>query len=151
MIKSISLFDINSQNISFTNASGKKNLLADNKTDERLKVPNIRRRMKMHCHAKSMKNPCLLPINLDKFDRYYKQDIFYLDEDYHDILCDNFVKFLKTGNEIQSPHVELYEKNGKLLVACVDGRHRYRILKNMGMKVMPMTMSEESKQLAQKQ
>lgn len=111
---------------------------------------DIIQRMYMHGNARKKDKPALVKVNVDKFDRIYRNDIFYLDEGYNDVLCDNITNFISLGNSIESPYMELSEENGELKINCIDGRHRYRVLKDMGMRVMPITMSSESQQLAKK-
>ncbi len=113
-------------------------------------IGSIRKRMCMHNFANRLRQPALVNVNVDKFDDIYSGDIFYLPEGYHDELCDNVVAFISSGKSIESPYMELSEENGELKINCIDGRHRYRVLKNMGMKIMPMTMSQDSVRLAKK-
>ena len=106
--------------------------------------------MEIHSSAYKAGTPALVGVNIEKFDPIYKKDFFYLPDNYHDSSCDDIMTFISSGENIESPYMHLSEKNGQLQISCIDGRHRYRVLKNMGMKIMPVTMSQNSKRLAQK-
>lgn len=113
-------------------------------------IKSITNRMSLHRDAHKLKQPKLVKINVEKFDNIYQDDDFYLPEGYHDISCDSVIAFISTGENIESPYMYLREENGKLKISCIDGRHRYRVLKDMGMRVMPITMSHDSERLAKK-
>ncbi len=113
-------------------------------------IKNITKRMVLHRDAHKLDHPLLVKVNVNKFDDIYREDEFYLREGYHDTLSDSSTLFILSGEDIEAPYMKLKEENGELKISCVDGRHRYRVLKDMGMKVMPITMSQDSERLAKK-
>ena len=113
-------------------------------------IKNITKRMVLHRDAHKLDHPLLVKVNVNKFDDIYREDEFYLREGYHDTLSDSSTLFILSGEDIEAPYMKLKEENGQLRISCIDGRHRYRVLKDRGMKSMPITMSQDSERLARK-
>lgn len=62
---------------------------------------------------------------------------------------DRFKNFLKTNQEIRSPIIYLIKlPNGKVETHIYDGRHRFAVLRDMGIKQIPVTIDEDSLKLA---
>ena len=62
---------------------------------------------------------------------------------------DRFKSFLKTNQEILSPIVYLKRlDNGEIETHIYDGRHRFAVLRDMGIEQIPVTIDKESLELA---
>ena len=56
-----------------------------------------------------------------------------------------FVRFLHTSHKIQPPRLALIKTvNGGLMVNIDDGRHRFAVLRDIGLEKIPVIMSEDS-------
>ena len=90
----------------------------------------------------------LVEINVQQLDKVLQQQKGYVGrrgmggskEKY-----DRFVRFLHTNHEIQPPRVALSKKfDGDIRIYIDDGRHRFAVLRDIGLETMPVVMSEES-------
>lgn len=62
---------------------------------------------------------------------------------------DRFVRFLHTSHKIQPPRLALTKKiDGDIDVYIDDGRHRFAVLRDIGLEKIPVVMSEESRKVA---
>ena len=62
---------------------------------------------------------------------------------------DRFKNFLKTNQEIRSPIVYLRKlPSGEIETHIYDGRHRFAVLRDMGIKQIPVTIDKDSLELA---
>ena len=61
-----------------------------------------------------------------------------------------FRKFLHTKHDIQAPKVSIIKNfNGNFMPTINDGRHRFAVLRDMGLKTLPVAMTEQSEKFAQ--
>ncbi|MBR6162613.1 hypothetical protein IKQ26_01805 [bacterium] len=61
----------------------------------------------------------------------------------------NFKEFLHTKNTIEPPKVSLTrDEFGDVITKIEDGRHRFAVLRDMGLKKIPVRMTEDSENLA---
>ena len=105
----------------------------------------------------SENNPSDTLISLDtkKVDELFKKDEgFYISKNaesgaisrrYEDVK-----KFLETGKEIHASKVYLREENDELFLYFQDGRHRYAVMRDMGMDKIKFSLDEDSLKLAYK-
>lgn len=62
---------------------------------------------------------------------------------------ERFKKYLKTNQPIIATSIYLqHEKNGKISAHVNDGRHRFAVLRDMGLEKIPVAISKESVDLA---
>lgn len=123
-------------------------------TEELLDFDNIQKRIEIDEFDKS-RGFSLVELNTEKFDEYFKNNSFegaYIEpkSEEHQDGFDRFKKYLKTGEPITASTVYLREDNGRVKVDFGDGRHRYTVLRDMGMKAIPFAMDEKSFELAKK-
>ena len=62
----------------------------------------------------------------------------------------NFIDYLKTGQKIEAPRIEITEALNEPDIEFIDGRHRFSVLRDMGMTQMPFALSEQSYEIAKK-
>ena len=57
---------------------------------------------------------------------------------------ERFQDYLKTGEDIEATEIVLHEKNGELYMGVTDGRHRFSVMRDMGMEKIKFAMDGES-------
>lgn len=95
----------------------------------------------------------LLDIEPEKFDKIFSESQQYIgkfgkggiDNRYHD-----FIKYMEIGMPIYASTVVIREENNKPVISFVDGRHRYSVMRDLGFDRIPISIDEESMQVAQK-
>ena len=90
----------------------------------------------------------LFEIDVIMLDKVLRQQSGYVG--YHGVggskeKYDKFKKFLHTNHKIKPPTLILTKGlDGNIKLTLDDGRHRFAVLRDMGMKKIPVQMSEES-------
>ena len=113
---------------------------------------NIVARMVINSHNKSG-DKLLQKINTKKLDSELRKMpelyIGYNGANGSSYRYDRFKSFLKTNQEILSPIVYLKRlDNGEIETHIYDGRHRFAVLRDMGIEQIPVTIDKESLELA---
>ncbi len=62
----------------------------------------------------------------------------------------DFIKYMESGMPIYASTVVIREENNKPVISFVDGRHRYCVMRDLGFDRIPISIDEESMQVAQK-
>lgn len=93
-------------------------------------------------------------LNTDKLEECFQRSDFYIDkEELHNPLfgrCKKVFDFLKLNCQIHASSIVLKEKDDSLCAEFIDGRHRFCAMRDLGMEKIPVALSDESIQLAQK-
>ena len=63
---------------------------------------------------------------------------------------ENFINYLKTGKKISAPIVIFKENESKLIAGLYDGRHRFAVLRDLGIEKIPLAIDKESLKIARK-
>ena len=63
---------------------------------------------------------------------------------------DNIKQFLETGEPIVAPHIYFEVKDDKTTVHFQDGRHRFAVLRDLGMKEIPVAINKNDISIAEK-
>lgn len=105
------------------------------------------------CASGQPRGEFLQKIDAKKLDRELQKDIeMYVGFNAMNgssIKYNRFKKFLKTNQEIRSPIVYLRKfSDGEIKTHIYDGRHRFAVLRDMGIEKIPVTIDEESLELA---
>lgn len=61
-----------------------------------------------------------------------------------------FCDYLRSGKKIYATRVTFNEFNGELSASISNGRHRFAVLRDMGMEKMPVALSKDSIEVAKK-
>jgi hypothetical protein len=86
----------------------------------------------------------LVAINADDFEVGWSMDSDYRPPDLSDLTprkVEEFEKYLADNEVIETANIQV-KINGH--ISFRDGRHRVRVLLNLGMEAIPVTMTEES-------
>ena len=88
----------------------------------------------------------LVEIDSKRLDELLKLDnVSSIKESKYDEKFEKFHKYLETGLDINSPVIIFSnDVNGVFGVHIEDGRHRFAILRDMGMKKIPVAVSKDS-------
>ena len=113
---------------------------------------NIKKRIVLN-RTCMQNNPTLVEVNTSKLDSELRK--------YHDAYVgknaasgssaryDRFKNYLKTNQEIRSTVIYLKrELNGEISTHIYDGNHRFAVMRDMGMETIPVTIDENSLELA---
>ncbi|MBQ4645799.1 MAG: hypothetical protein IJB79_00465 [Candidatus Gastranaerophilales bacterium] len=97
-------------------------------------------------------NRKLVELDTEKLEECFQRSMFYLsDEDligreyYH---YQEVKDFIALGSLIDAPSICLVENNNQLSAEFRDGRHRYCVMRDLGMKKIPVAISSDSINLA---
>ena len=95
----------------------------------------------------------LIKVDTKKLDSELKKDdemyVGYNGTNGSGLKYDRFKNFLKTNQEIRSPIIYLRKlSSGEIETHIYDGRHRFAVLRDMGIKQIPVTIDKESLELA---
>lgn len=98
-------------------------------------------------------NDFLISLDTQKFDELFKKNAaFYISENGESGAISNryqrFKKYLETGENINATKIYLSEKSGQLTLSIQDGRHRYSVMRDMGMDKIKFAMDLDSLNLA---
>ena len=87
-----------------------------------------------------------IPLAFGDVDELLKLDnVSSIKESKYDEKFEKFHKYLETGLDINSPVIIFSnDVNGVFGVHIEDGRHRFAILRDMGMKKIPVAVSKDS-------
>ena len=58
--------------------------------------------------------------------------------------------FFTTGEDIEATKASIYEQDGKLHFSIIDGRHRFAVMRDMGMKKVKFSLDRSSAEVAEK-
>ena len=97
----------------------------------------------------------LVSIDIKKADNLLKKDVwFYIPPDGEkDVLYNRYngVKdYLESGRNIDATIANISEKDGEPVFSIIDGRHRFAVMRDMGMKKVKIAMDDDSFRLARK-
>ena len=120
--------------------------------DESLEPDNIIKRMVLSPSGEN-REEFLQKIDATKLDVELKKNpemhVGYKGKNGSRLKYDRFKTFLKTNQEIRSPIIYLRKlPSGEIETHIYDGRHRFAVLRDMGIKQIPVTIDEDSLKLA---
>lgn len=96
----------------------------------------------------------LVEIDVEKFDKLFKEDkLSYIEPQGTNGIGErynNFVDYLKTNKPINASRVYVNVLDEEICAAIGDGRHRFAVLRDMGIKKLPVAMDETSIKNAKK-
>lgn len=120
--------------------------------DDSLDPDNIIKRIVI-CPSGHNKEEFLQKIDAAKLDVELKKDpamhVGYNGKNGSGLKYDRFKAFLKTNQEIRSPIIYLRKLPcGEIETHIYDGRHRFAVLRDMGIKQIPVTIDKDSLELA---
>ncbi len=102
----------------------------------------------------NLKYPNLVKINIEKLDKILSIDpYFYIRPQQNISNLYNYhraFEYLKTGNEINAPILLLFEEDNKINAGFLDGRHRYSVMRDLGMKQIKLAMNNDTLAIAKK-
>lgn len=97
----------------------------------------------------------LMPLDVEKVEKLFKED----DENYISLNGEKGVignryqqvkNYLRTGRDIWASRIQLSEQDGRLKLVFIDGRHRYAVMRDLGMQKIKFALDENSCKLAEK-
>ena len=111
---------------------------------QNLNLDNIKARMVLDPDFED--THILVEIDSKRLDELLKLDnVSSIKESKYDEKFEKFHKYLETGLDINSPVIIFSnDVNGVFGVHIEDGRHRFAILRDMGMKKIPVAVSKDS-------
>ena len=96
----------------------------------------------------------LVGLNTAKIEELFKKDMAYISPNGEKGSISNryegVKEYLLTGRNINATEAVLTEDNGELKFTVLDGRHRFSVMRDMGMHKVKMALSEDSAKLAEK-
>lgn len=120
-------------------------------TKEALDPENIKNRIQLS-ELDKRHNCFLVDINTKAMDKLFKENgLAYIEPNGTNGIGERYKRvgeFLRTGKNIDATRVVLGEKAGKLTASILDGRHRFAYMRDLGMKEIPLSMDEDSYNLA---
>ena len=113
---------------------------------------NIFNRIVLPEHAT---NKILAALDTEKIENLFKQDNgFYISQNGENGSIGNRYKnvqnYIRTGRNINATEISLKEENGKPVLNILDGRHRFAVMRDMGMKKIKFALDANSLQIAYK-
>ncbi len=94
----------------------------------------------------------LVMLDIQRIEDLFKKDIFYIEPNGANTaksMYDGVKDYLNSGHNIDAPLIELYKAGNSICVGFIDGRHRFSVLRDMGMRKMPFSLNENSAKLAE--
>ncbi|MBQ7286214.1 MAG: hypothetical protein IJW73_00460 [Candidatus Gastranaerophilales bacterium] len=120
--------------------------------EDALNLENITSRMTLDPYLSDSYK--LVSMNTDVLNELFKiNGVSYVEPNGTNGLNDryeNFCKYLKTGKKIYAPTVAFNEFHGRLSASISDGRHRFAVLRDMGITKIPVAISDYSINIAKK-
>lgn len=96
----------------------------------------------------------LIPLDAEKIDNLFKndEDNYIQPKGANGLLnrYENFREYLKTGFKIHASRIVIQDIDGAPKVSFIDGRHRYSVLRDMGIAKIPFCIDSDSFKVAQK-
>ncbi len=92
-------------------------------------------------------------VNVGKLNKIFEKEVSYIEK--HGKNCFNdkynrFIEFLKTEQNIKPPKISLYKtEDGSVSAFIEDGRHRFAVLRDLGLTEMPILINKDSLPLLQ--
>lgn len=122
-----------------------------NPTDA-LDTQSIKSRITLSEHDKSSGN-ILTEIDVDKLDRELKKDkslyVGFKGRNGSGYRYDRFKRYLNTNQPINATSIYLrQDADGEIKTIIKDGRHRFAVLRDMGIEKLPVSISKDSIKLA---
>lgn len=119
---------------------------------ENLSTENIKSRIVMSEYDKEAGN-ILLEVNTRKLDNELQKDSDYYVSINNGNCSHNKIerlrRYLKTNQQINATSIYLKRnENGEIETRIKDGRHRFAVLKDMGLSSIPISISKDSIELA---
>lgn len=118
--------------------------------EEALNLENIKSRMMLDPDFSDSHK--LVLISTDTLNELFKKDSTSYLEPFgangEERGYENFCKYLKTGKKIYAPMVTINNFNDKLSASISDGRHRFAVLRDMGMEAIPVAIPNYSVEIA---
>lgn len=114
---------------------------------------NIVSRMKMP-DIYGMEDRDLVLLNTKKVDKLFQNEGFmYISPNGDGAMegrIDSFMEYLESGQDIDASIINLREENNKPYLDFIDGRHRFSVLRDMGIDAIPFALDKESQEIALK-
>lgn len=159
--------------ITSSESFGKVIIDADDKFDEKIEALLKVRGIKFHKQSKGELmelDNIFSRIKLSEYDETYDRQLVVLDTQKVEKLFkinkdayiapkgkggigdryNQFISYLKTGQDIDASRLHIREENGRMTLSFIDGRHRFCVLRDMGMKKIPFAMDTKSYYAAKK-
>lgn len=95
----------------------------------------------------------LVSIDVDKFDKLFQDNYGYIGKNGEGGIFNRyqtFMEYLKTGKDIEASRIFATEENGQLTISFLDGRHRYSVMRDMGMKSIKFAVDKNTENLLRK-
>ena len=103
---------------------------------------------------KTMSNKKLVTLNTKKIEKLFKESFTYISQNGNSgTIGDRYngvKEFLSTGLDIEATTAHLFEYNGKLELEITDGRHRFAVMRDMGLDKVKFALDDNSIKLAKK-
>ena len=120
---------------------------------ETLSHENIKSRMLLSGFADKEKM-ILRPAKTDVLEQKFKENgglyVGFNGQNGSKEKYDNIKRFLETGEPIIAPHIYFDTKEEETSVHFQDGRHRFAVLRDLGMKEIPVAISKKDVPIAEK-
>lgn len=120
---------------------------------EALDLENIKNRIQLSKNDKEF-GYNLVEFDTDVLDELFKEDgVSYIEPHGKNGLGTRYRgvgEYLKTGRNIDATRVHFRETDGSLSALIEDGRHRFAYMRDLGMKTIPVSIDENSYEIAQK-
>lgn len=119
-------------------------------TEDSLDLENIKSRIELGYWEQNTHT--LVEIDTEKLNELFKKDgIAYIEPQGGNGIGKRYagvIEYLKTGRPIEATTVFLNKRYDGLSASIGDGRHRFAVLRDMGMKKIPVALHNESLELA---
>ncbi len=98
----------------------------------------------------------LIHFEVSQFDELYRSSgkDWYIGEGGTGAVIDDrynrFLEFLETGKSIHASSICFEERDNQLVVGFVNGRHRYAVMRDMGISYIPMGVLKDSLPILEK-
>ncbi len=97
----------------------------------------------------------LVSVDVEKIDKLFQknEDVYITPGGKKGTISNRYqgvIDYLKTGRDIDATQANLFERNGELVFSIIDGRHRFSVMRDMGMKKIKLAMNPKSIELAKK-
>lgn len=122
------------------------------KKEDAIKPDNIFSRIVLPSKLDSNKYT-LASLDTKNFDKIFQKDGCYVGPNGENGISNRyqtFKEFLLEGKDIEASHVFLSEENGELSIKFIDGRHRYSVMRDMGLNTIKFAISKDQIPLARK-
>ncbi len=115
--------------------------------EEALDHDNIYNRLTLSEHAQ-MYGKELVSLDTAKIDELFARDEAYISPNGESgTISDRYqgvIDYLQTGRNINATEAVIHEQNGKLQFTVLDGRHRFAVMRDMGMQKVKIALDKDS-------